>query len=202
MTHRQMPAVDPAIQQRMDRLRSEIDDYTQAKSAIRTGLDNQAEIRQRQEHIMDVLGATQEDWDNYQWQLRNRLTTVAALHAVLLLSDKESDAVRRVARQYRFAISPYYASLIDPDNLECPIRLQSIPSESELLPDGELDPMDEAGSEPVPAVTRRYPDRLIIKVTNQCGMYCRFCQRRRLIGETDHHVSKPVLSAALDYIRQ
>lgn len=202
MTSRKRKELDPAIQARMERLESAIIDYTEARSAIRTGFDDQEKIQDRRAQIMKRFKASQSDWDDYHWQLKHRLTTVDALMKIIPLSTEDKLAVNRVAGQFRFAISPYYASLIDPANIDCPIRLQSVPSESELLPDGDLDPMDEAGSSPVPGVTRRYPDRLIIKVTNQCGMYCRFCQRRRLIGETDHHVAQSVLTGALAYIRQ
>jgi lysine 2,3-aminomutase len=120
---------------------------------------------------------------------------------LLGLDASAQDEIKTVAARYRLAISPYYLSLIDPDNPNCPIRRQAIPAISELDPCGELDPMDEAGCTPVSGITRRYPDRLIIKVTNQCGMYCRFCQRRRLIGEQDHHTRVEVLEQALTYIR-
>jgi lysine 2,3-aminomutase len=71
----------------------------------------------------------------------------------------------------------------------------------ELADAGETDPMDEAGWSPVEMVTRRYPDRLIVKVTNMCGMYCRFCQRRRLIGEYDGHATREQILSAVQYVR-
>ena len=110
--------------------------------------------------------------------------------------------IKEVGQTYRYAISPYYLSLIDPDDSGCPIRRQAVPSPDELNPEGDLDPMDEDGWTPVELVTRRYPDRLIIKVTNMCGMYCRFCQRRRLIGETDKNVPWSRIKAAIEYVRE
>jgi len=178
-----------------------IDDYLQVLPHIRTGLNQQDRIARRQAEIREKLEASLEQWDDYRWQLTHRIDSVADLANLLPLDNTTIEQIREVSKQYRFAISPYYLSLIDPDDPNCPIRLQSVPSVRELNPAGELDPMDEEHSSPVPAVTRRYPDRLIIKVTNLCGMYCRFCQRRRLIGETDCSETDDVLGKAVDYIR-
>jgi len=187
---------------RMQRLHDDIADYLGVRAEIPTGFDQWDKIRDRQFKIMKMLGASEADWADYRWQLANRFMTADSLRDYLELDDLETARIAEVARQYRFAISPYYLSLVDPDNAACPVRRQAVPDHAELDPRGELDPMDEEGSSPVPGVTRRYPDRLIIKITNQCGMYCRFCQRRRLIGEQDHHTSPAVLRQAVDYIRR
>ena len=187
---------------RMLRLHDDIADYLEARAEIPTGFDNWDKIRERQFRIMELLGASESDWADYRWQLANRFMTADSLRDYLKLDDLETARIAEVGRQYRFAISPYYLSLVDPDDLACPVRRQAVPDHAELDEQGELDPMDEEGSSPVPGVTRRYPDRLIIKITNQCGMYCRFCQRRRLIGEQDHHTPPAVLRRAVDYIRR
>jgi lysine 2,3-aminomutase len=183
-------------------LHETIDDYLHVLPQIRTGLTDRAAISQRQAQIRQQLGATEAQWDDYRWQPAHRITNVHDLEALLPLDLTTHEQIRQVGERYRFAISPYYLSLIDPEDPNCPIRRQAVPSVEELNPEGELDPMDEEHSSPVPAVTRRYPDRLIIKVTNQCGMYCRFCQRRRLIGETDHAVDDQTLRYAVQYIRE
>lgn len=188
--------------ERMHRLHDDIADYLAARTEIPTGFDNWPAIRKRQLKIMHMLGADDSDWNDYRWQLANRFTTAGSLRDYLSLNDIEAAQIAEVARHYRFAVSPYYLSLIDPDNPDCPIRRQSVPDFAELDNQGVLDPMDEEGTSPVPGVTRRYPDRLIIKITNQCGMYCRFCQRRRLIGEQDHHTTPDVLRQAVDYVRR
>ncbi len=104
---------------------------------------------------------------------------------------------------YRWAISPYYASLMDEDNPRCPIRMQAVPSKYEIDdPYGVADPMAEEYTSPAPRITRRYADRLIINVTNQCAMFCRHCQRRRNIGEVDLPAKKEEIQAAIDYIRE
>ncbi|HZJ76983.1 MAG TPA: KamA family radical SAM protein, partial [Oscillospiraceae bacterium] len=97
--------------------------------------------------------------------------------------------------------SPYYLSLVDDENRFGPIKLQSIPMEVELMDEGKDDPMAEEFTNPAGAITRRYPDRLIINVTNECAMYCRHCQRRRNIGSSDNHISKNELMESIEYIK-
>ena len=187
---------------RMQTLHDDIADYLAVKDSIKTGFDNWSLIEARKTRIMAMLGADEAQWSDYRWQLANRFMTAESLRSYLNLNDLETARIAEVARKYRFAISPYYLSLVDPNDADCPVRRQAVPDPAELDDRGELDPMDEAGCTPVPGVTRRYPDRLIVKVTNQCGMYCRFCQRRRLIGEQDHHTIPDVINQAVDYIRR
>lgn len=188
--------------EREHRLQHDIEDYLDVKNTIPTGLEQTSRLNESKNRILEYFGGTPQDWMDYRWQLKNRIDNIDDLKNLLPLSDTDSAAVEQVASQYRFAISPYYLSLIDPADPSCPIRRQCVPIIDEMNPEGYLDPMDEAGSSPVPGVTRRYPDRLIVKVTNQCGMYCRFCQRRRLIGEQDVHVTMETLDNAIEYIRQ
>lgn len=197
-----MNNLTPHAAERMQRLHDDIQDYLDVKDQISTGFDNWPAIKERQAQIMSQLGASESQWADYRWQLANRFTTAESLRPFLQLDDKAMSDIQQVSGHFRFAVSPYYLSLIDPENPACPIRRQCIPDLAEMDQRGELDPMDEAGCCPAPGVTRRYPDRLIIKVTNQCGMYCRFCQRRRLIGEQDHHAPDDEISQAIDYIRQ
>jgi glutamate 2,3-aminomutase len=119
------------------------------------------------------------------------------------LNELEVQELKRVSKHLRWAISPYYLSLIDFNNYAgSPIFKQAVPSLLELRDyEGKDDPMGEEMTNPAPRITRRYPDRLIINVTNQCGMYCRHCQRRRNFGETDRHARLHELKAALEYIR-
>ena len=100
-------------------------------------------------------------------------------------------------------MAPYYLSLVNPGDANDPVLMQSLPSAKEYFDDcGVLDPMAEEYTSPAPAITRRYPDRLIINVTNQCASYCRHCQRRRNIGEIDRHTSRKDLESALKYIAE
>lgn len=187
---------------RFDRLKTSIADYLQRKDEILTGLEDEERIGIQKKKIMDRLGATEEQWNDYRWQLANRFTDISDFADIIGVSPEAAAGIKEVGRTYRYAISPYYLSLIDPDDPACPVRRQAVPSPDELDPDGDLDPMDEAGWTPVELVTRRYPDRLIIKVTNMCGMYCRFCQRRRLIGETDTNAPWDKIREAIEYVRE
>lgn len=182
-------------------IRSTIEDYLEILPQIPTGFNQAEKIKYQKDNIMRKLNASENDWQNYNWQINNRITDAKTAAHLLELDDNTVEEINKVSETYRFAISPYYLSLIDMENDACPIRLQALPSISELNNEGDLDPMGEAHSTPVEGITRRYPDRLIIKVTNQCGMYCRFCQRRRLIGENDKCTEYDIIKNAIDYVR-
>lgn len=156
----------------------------------------------RKKKILAVLGGTEEDWNNWKWQLKNRIKDSIVLDAIIGLSALERKRIDKVSRLYRWAISPYYLSLVSADYEDSPIYRQAVPDLKELAPGGSLDPMNEALTSPAPCVTRRYPDRMIINVTNQCAMYCRHCQRRRNIGEVDRHANLENIKMALDYVAQ
>lgn len=186
---------------RFELLKREIADYEAEKEGIPTGIEDHEKISFQKKRILKYLNATEEDYKDYRWQMKNRFTDSKGLAELILLPEEEVSHVNEVAEKYRFAISPYYLSVIDSGNPHCPIKKQSIPSVTELNSLGELDPMDEKGHAIHEIITRRYPDRLIIKITNVCGMFCRFCQRRRLIGECDTVVPKQKIQRAIDYIR-
>lgn len=187
--------------ERADELKSKITDYLEARKSIPRGIDIEDEISKRRAKLLEFFGATMEDWDSYDWQIKNRISTVEALEKFINLTDKEIEAVRTVGKEYRWALTPYYLSLINPDDRYDPVRLLSIPTGVEIVEtEGNADPMGEEFTNPAGSITRRYPDRLIINVTNQCAMYCRHCQRRRNIGGTDEHRSRAVLQESIDYI--
>ncbi len=150
--------------------------------------------------ILDELNASEEDWTNPKWQLKNRISDVDEISKYADLTAEEYMDIKSVSEKYRFAITPYYFSLIDFDNPTCPIKLQSIPNIEEFDETGELDPMNEKQSNPCGRITRRYPNKLIINVTNACPMYCRHCQRRRLIGGFDKNSSKNDIDESIDFI--
>ncbi len=187
---------------RFELLKGEINDYEEVKAQIITGVEDYERIRYQKKKILQYLNATEENYDDYHWQMKNRFTDSEGLAELIQLPQQEVDQINEVAAKYRFAISPYYLSVIEPGNPDCPVKKQSIPARIELNEMGELDPMDEKGCEIHEVITRRYPDRLIIKITNVCGMFCRFCQRRRLIGEADTVVPRQYIRNAVEYIRQ
>ncbi|MTI49352.1 MAG: glutamate 2,3-aminomutase [Firmicutes bacterium] len=188
--------------QRADELKSKINDYLEARENIQKGLELEEEFQKSKENILNILGGTEEDWDDYKWQLKNRIRDVETLSKIINLSDKEKQEVKEITGRYRWAISPYYASLINKNDKYDPIKLLSVPTVAEIVnKGGERDPMGEEFTNPAGSVTRRYPDRLIINVTNECAMYCRHCQRRRNIGQKDEHRSNEMIQQSIDYIR-
>ena len=189
--------------ERAKELKERIDPYLKARPTIPDGMTNWEEIQGRQEKIKKYLNATDEDWNDWHWQVRSRITDVEDLIKLLQMNEEQAKEVRTVGAENRWATTPYYLSLMNPNNPKGPVRRQAIPAAEELLnPVGKDDPMGEQFTSPAPGITRRYPDRLIINVTNQCGMYCRHCQRRRNIGEVDRATPRDQLQAALDYIRE
>ncbi len=189
--------------QRAAELKGRIQDYLDVKDSIPVGSKLQEHYLEQKSKLLQLLGGTEEDWDNWKWQIKNRISSVELLSKIINLTDKEIEDIKRAGSENRWAISPYYAALMSKDDPYCPIRLQSIPQIAEVLDEsGDADPMGEQFTSPAPGITRRYPDRLIINATNQCAMYCRHCQRRRNIGEIDKNLPKDQLQSAVDYIRQ
>ncbi len=144
-----------------------------------------------------------DEWNDWRWQLENRITTVETLKQVISLTPEEEEGVRRALRVFRMAITPYFASIMDPIDSRCPIRMQSVPAMEETVRCRfDLhDPLHEDVDSPVPGLTHRYPDRVLFLVTDQCAMYCRHCTRRRFAGTYDSSRSRSELDAALEYIR-
>ncbi|HSW36362.1 MAG TPA: lysine 2,3-aminomutase [Candidatus Limnocylindrales bacterium] len=147
---------------------------------------------------------TPEEWHDWHWQVRNRITTLEQLTQVVVLADEEVEGVQKCLEVLRMAITPYYATLIDPEDRNCPVRKQAVPTALELRRAGSdmTDPLHEDVDSPVPGLTHRYPDRVLLLVTDQCSMYCRHCTRRRLAGVTDQARSRGQIDAAIDYVRR
>lgn len=148
----------------------------------------------------DVTAA---EWNDWRWQLKNRLVDLDTLKQVIPLTPEEEQGVRDCLSALRMAITPYYASLIDPEDPNCPIRRQAIPTARELYYAEEdmADPLLEDTDSPAPGLTHRYPDRVLFLVTDQCSMYCRHCTRRRIAGTTDQARSQKEIDASIEYIR-
>ncbi len=143
------------------------------------------------------------DWQNWKWQVKNRIVTAEGLKKYLDISDKEEADINSVLCKFRMAITPYYLTLIDPDNPDCPIRKQAIPGIDELVV-GKYDmndPLDEDVDSPVPGLTHRYPDRVLFLITDMCSMYCRHCTRRRFAGQRDTRLPQNNIDKAIEYIR-
>jgi lysine 2,3-aminomutase len=141
------------------------------------------------------------DWNDWRWQLRHMLTTADELAQVIDLAPDERAGLATAERLFRVGVTPYYASLMDPAHPSCPIRLQAIPRPAELdIRDEELrDPLGEDSHNPVPAVVHKYPDRCLFLVVDRCAIYCRHCNRRRLVGGDDPPTTAEI-EQGLDYI--
>jgi lysine 2,3-aminomutase len=184
-------------------LKGRITDYLEAKKYITRGLDIEDKIEKRRNNILNHFKGTMEDWKNHKWQLKNRISDIDTLSKFINLTEREINDIKRVGEEFRWGLTPYYLSLIDPDDKYDPVRLLSIPTGTELVESAaNADPMGEETTNPAGSITRRYPDRLIINVTNQCAMYCRHCQRRRNIGGVDEHRSREVIQESIDYIKE
>lgn len=146
---------------------------------------------------------TEQQWNDWRWQFKNRIRDVDTLKKLIDLSPGEEIFLRECLNRFRMAITPYYASLINVEDRKCPIRLQCIPSPQEMdVSSFEFaDPLAEEKYTKVPCVVHRYPDRVLFLLTGKCAMYCRHCTRRRLAGNEDFTISSKDIDLALDYIR-
>lgn len=146
---------------------------------------------------------TEELWDDWQWQLENRITKLEQLKEILQLTPEEERGIRGARGRLSMAITPYFASLLDTQRPNCPLRRQCVPTLREfyISPFDMIDPCGEDKDSPVSGIVHRYPDRVLLLATDQCGTYCRHCTRRRLIDPKEHIVSPDKLKLAFDYIK-
>lgn len=142
------------------------------------------------------------DWNDWHWQVKNRIETLDDLKKFITLSKEEEEGVQKTLETLRMAITPYYFSLMDINDPHCPIRKQAIPSIKEIHKSEAdlLDPLHEDEDSPVPGLTHRYPDRVLLLITDMCSMYCRHCTRRRFAGANDHAMPMERIDKAIEYI--
>jgi len=142
-------------------------------------------------------------WNDWHWQLANRITTLAQLERILQPTPTERQALEHSESQFPFSITPYYLSLIDAQDLQDPLRKTVVPTVNEaLVSHGEsMDPLHEEHTSPVPGIVHRYPDRALFLVTDFCSVYCRYCTRSRLVGGHIESLQSH-WDAAIDYIRK
>ena len=169
----------------------------------------------------------EEQWNNWKWQLANRITTLDELEQVINLTDEERVGVKESLKMLRMAITPYYSTLMDVNDSNCPVRRQAVPTiyETRISKSASSDPLHEGADSPVPGLTHRYPDRVLILVTDQCSMYfgvrprykhldgvlilvtdqcsmyCRHCTRRRFAGRSDKELSMENMNKAINYLK-
>ncbi len=148
--------------------------------------------------------AAAEDWNDWRWQMRNRIRSQEALSRIFDLSDGEQEALARHQGGLPVGITPYYASLMGLDDPDEPLRRTHIPVGQEYLqlPGEAGDPLGEDHDTPVPGLVHRYPDRVLFLATGTCSTYCRYCTRSRMVGQAggEYQFSVSQWDRALDYI--
>jgi lysine 2,3-aminomutase len=144
-----------------------------------------------------------EKWDNWRWQLSNRLNTVDEFDKIVPLTDSEKKALSAPGL-FRVDITPYFISLIDPDDPNDPIRKQVVPTDREMVPFTAMmeDSLAEDRHSPMPGLVHRYPDRVLMLVTTQCASYCRYCTRSRIVGDPSETFSRAEFELQIEYLKR
>ena len=144
-----------------------------------------------------------EKWNDWRWQLSHRLNSLEDFEPVLNLTDSERKALGSKGL-FRVDITPYYASLINPDDPHDPIRLQVIPTAGEMVEFTGMmeDSLAEDRHSPVPGLVHRYPDRVLMLVTTQCASYCRYCTRSRIVGDPTATFSRSEFEMQIEYLKR
>ncbi|MBW7848483.1 MAG: lysine 2,3-aminomutase [Bacteroidales bacterium] len=143
-----------------------------------------------------------EQWNDWKWQVKHRIETLEQLKQYIDLTPEEEEGVKESLKTLRMAITPYYLSLINPEDKNCPVRKQAIPTKAETYRSVAdlFDPLSEDEDAPVPGLTHRYPDRVLFLITDMCSMYCRHCTRRRFAGQHDRESPSDRIQQGIDYI--
>lgn len=160
----------------------------------------------RCEEICQILGETynQERWNDWRWQMRHRLTKLEHFQKLLRLSATEEQGLLIAPEKFAVAVTPYFASLLDAEDPLCPLRLQVIPRQEELIvsPADMVDPCGEDGDTPVPGLVHRYPDRVLLLALDSCAAYCRYCTRSRLVSQGEMYPVTRRLDAIAAYLEE
>ncbi len=163
---------------------------------------------ERQQDIAEAIdkSADKANWKNWKWQLRHSINSLERLEQILGIpfDDKERRKLEETLDTFPMSITPYYLSLIDHDDYRNdPVYRQAVPQPSELVMNScdMEDPLAEDKDSPVPHLTHRYPDRVLLHASNTCSMYCRHCTRKRKVGDKERIPELEELQLALDYIR-
>ncbi len=144
-----------------------------------------------------------QQWNDWRWQLSHRLNSYEDFNRILKLTESEKKALATQGL-FRVDITPYFVSLIDPEDPNDPVRRQVIPTADEIVPFTGMmeDSLAEDRHSPVPGLVHRYPDRVLMLVTTQCASYCRYCTRSRMVGDPAATFSKAELELQLEYLRK
>jgi len=153
---------------------------------------------------MNLLNSPSSEWMDWRWQYGNRLRRPEHLAGLSGGNSSLLDEWRRVSQVYPFAITPYYASLMDPTDPSDPVRRQCLPDIRELadILTGADDPLEEDRHTAVPGLIRRYPDRCLALATNRCAVYCRHCNRKRFWKQGSRRFSRAYFQGMIDHVAQ
>ncbi|MBN1810508.1 MAG: KamA family radical SAM protein [Anaerolineae bacterium] len=140
-------------------------------------------------------------WNDWRWQLVHRLNTVEDFARAIHLTPEEVEGLSAPGH-FRVDVTPYFANLMDPEDPNCPIRRQVIPTAQEMVSfdAGEADSLGEEAHSPVPGLVHRYPDRVLMLVTTECASYCRFCTRSRIVGDSHVQFNSAAYDQQIAYI--
>ncbi len=162
----------------------------------------------RQEEISGRIDETarRSHWRDWRWQMKHCIRSLDQFERILgvTFSAEQQKRFEETVEKFPISVTPYYLSLIDTDNLEFdPVFKQSFPSPLEMRTSASEmdDPLHEDKDSPVPGVTHRYPDRVLLLVSNMCAMYCRHCTRKRKVGDVDSIPDRETISKGIEYIR-
>jgi lysine 2,3-aminomutase len=172
----------------------------QRDPARRLGPDGLPAVSRRAPLWADV---PDEKWNDWRWQLSHRVNDLAEVEQILNLTDEEREGLS-ADDKFRVDITPYFMSLIDPDDPNDPIRRQVIPlgREQSAFTGMMEDSLAEDRHSPVPGLVHRYPDRVLMLVTTQCASYCRYCTRSRIVGDPTQNFNRAEHEAQLEYLRR
>ncbi len=156
-------------------------------------------VSKRAPYFQDIPDA---QWNDWRWQLSRRLNSVEDFEKIFPLTDSERKALS-TSGLFRVDVTPYYVSLINPDDPDDPIRRQIIPTAGEInVFTGMMeDSLAEDRHSPVPGLVHRYPDRVLMLVTTQCASYCRYCTRARIVGDPNQTFSRSEFDAQIEYLK-
>ena len=164
-------------------------------------------ISQQQQQIIDEIGQEgHRNWYDWRWQVKHCVKDIDTFENLLnmKLPEYTRESFKKTVEKFPMSITPYYLSLINVDDIENdPVFKQSFPSINEMIirSSDMSDPLHEDEDSPVPGVTHRYPDRVLLLVSNMCAMYCRHCTRKRRVGDQDIIPGRDEISKAIEYIR-
>ncbi|TGK20084.1 KamA family radical SAM protein [Leptospira fluminis] len=147
--------------------------------------------------------STDPEWENWKWQIQNRIRDEEGLSRHLELTSDERESLKKCEELFSFSVTPYYLGLADPKNDDCPIRLQVVPRKEEWIPRiwDRPDPLAEESYMPVKGVTHRYPDRALWYLSHVCAVYCRFCTRKRKVSQSSQTPDGEDWKQALEYFK-